>query len=124
MATTATALMTAEELARIPDDGYHYELVRGVLRKMSPASFRPSSGKAGTPIVITGENLTAVTGVEFTKANAPDFKIVSEQQLNVSVPKGAATGPITLHAGQEHVASGEDFTVTKWLPGRAKSRGG
>jgi IPT/TIG domain-containing protein len=87
-------------------------------------SFRPSSGKAGTPIVITGENLTAVTSVEFTNADAPNFKRVSEKQLNVSVPKGAATGPITLHAGQEHVTSGEDFTVTKWLPGRGKPRGG
>jgi Uma2 family endonuclease len=43
MATAATGLMTAEELALLPDDGYQYELVRGVLRRMSPASFRPSN---------------------------------------------------------------------------------
>lgn len=29
-------LMTVEELARLADDGYHYELVRGELRQMSP----------------------------------------------------------------------------------------
>ena len=29
--------MTADELFRLPDDGYRYELVRGELRKMSPA---------------------------------------------------------------------------------------
>jgi len=29
--------MTAEELLRLPDDGYRYELVRGELRKMAPA---------------------------------------------------------------------------------------
>lgn len=29
--------MTAEELLRMPDDGYRYELVRGELRKMPPA---------------------------------------------------------------------------------------
>jgi Uma2 family endonuclease len=34
--TTAT-LMTADELYDLPDDGWRYELVRGELRKMSPA---------------------------------------------------------------------------------------
>jgi len=28
--------MTADELSRLPDDGYRYELVRGQLRRMSP----------------------------------------------------------------------------------------
>jgi Uma2 family endonuclease len=34
---TANQLVTAEELLRMPDDGYRYELVRGELRKMAPA---------------------------------------------------------------------------------------
>ena len=34
--TTATRLMTAEELLAMPDDGYRYELVKGELRKMAP----------------------------------------------------------------------------------------
>ena len=38
MATTAR-LMTAEELLDMPDDGFRYELVRGELVKMAPASF-------------------------------------------------------------------------------------
>ena len=36
MATTNTKLMTAEDLLKMPKDGYRYELVRGVLRKMAP----------------------------------------------------------------------------------------
>lgn len=32
--------MTAEELAALPDDGMRWELVRGELRKMTPAGFR------------------------------------------------------------------------------------
>ena len=36
MATHAK-LMTAEELAQLPDDGWRYELVRGVLHRMAPA---------------------------------------------------------------------------------------
>jgi Uma2 family endonuclease len=42
MATITTA-MTAEELELLPDDGHRYELVRGVLKRMAPASFRPSN---------------------------------------------------------------------------------
>ena len=46
MATTtqpsAGQLLTAEDLVRMPNAGKQYELVRGVLRKMSPPSFRHS----------------------------------------------------------------------------------
>jgi Uma2 family endonuclease len=35
--TTHAKLMTAEELAQLPDDGWRYELVQGVLHKMAPA---------------------------------------------------------------------------------------
>ena len=35
-----TQLMTADQLLAIPDDGYRYELVRGELRKMSPAGYQ------------------------------------------------------------------------------------
>jgi Uma2 family endonuclease len=35
--TTNTQLMTAEELFEMPDDNFRYELVKGELRKMSPA---------------------------------------------------------------------------------------
>ncbi len=34
---TRAQRMTAEELLELPDDGFRYELVRGELRKMSPA---------------------------------------------------------------------------------------
>lgn len=34
---TVSTLMTADELLALPDDGWKYELVRGELRKMSPA---------------------------------------------------------------------------------------
>ena len=34
---TRTRPVTAEELLRMPDDGFRYELVKGELRKMVPA---------------------------------------------------------------------------------------
>src|SRR5215213_3156881 len=37
---TVGTLMTADELLRLPDDGWRYELVRGELQKMSPTGGR------------------------------------------------------------------------------------
>jgi len=37
--SATTQLFTAEQLLHMPDDGYRYELVEGVLIKMSPAGF-------------------------------------------------------------------------------------
>ncbi len=42
--------------------------------------------------MITGDNLTSVTGVSFTGADA-QFKIDSANRVTVSVPNGAKTGP-------------------------------
>lgn len=39
MSTTSTALMTAEELLELPDDGYRYELINGELERMTPPGF-------------------------------------------------------------------------------------
>ena len=36
--TTSMQILTAEDLGQMPDDGFRYELVRGELRKMSPAA--------------------------------------------------------------------------------------
>ena len=38
--TTRTQGMTAEDLMRMPNDGFRYELVRGQLKKMAPARHR------------------------------------------------------------------------------------
>ena len=35
--TTQVQLTTADELLRIPDDGFRYELIKGELKKMAPA---------------------------------------------------------------------------------------
>jgi Uma2 family endonuclease len=36
MSSTTTKLLTADELLVMPDDGFHYELVRGELKRMTP----------------------------------------------------------------------------------------
>jgi Uma2 family endonuclease len=40
MATTATKLLTADDVLAMPDDDYRYELVRGVLHRMPPPGVR------------------------------------------------------------------------------------
>lgn len=77
----------------------------------SITGFDPELGPPGTTVVVSGSDLTSVTGVGFTGADAPQFKIDSDDRLTVSVPNGATTGPITLHVGQEQVASKKNFTV-------------
>lgn len=46
MATTDANLMTAEELLKMPDDGYRYELARGVLKKIAPVGHTGGSYEA------------------------------------------------------------------------------
>jgi hypothetical protein len=75
------------------------------------AQFRPDSGAAGTPVVISGERLDLVTSVEFTDAKQAEITEKTKTQITVKVPDGAVTGPITLRVGQEHVTSEQDFTV-------------
>jgi Uma2 family endonuclease len=48
---TSGALMTADELSLLPDDGWRYELVRGELRKMTPAG--ADHGSVGAEIIIS-----------------------------------------------------------------------
>lgn len=43
MATTAAGLMTAEELALLPDDGDRYEPIKGMPGRMSPGAFEASN---------------------------------------------------------------------------------
>ena len=91
--TTKTKLMTAEELFAMPDDGYRYELVRGELRKMAPASFfhGTSAMRIGAPLAIyviengLGEVCAAETGFRIGSnpdhVLAPDVAFVSRERL-------------------------------------------
>lgn len=73
-----TRHFTAEELLRLPDDGYRYELVQGELKKMSPSGFE--HGRIAARIAIhlggyvrqhrLGEVLVAEAG--FVLARGPD----------------------------------------------------
>lgn len=84
MATTGAKLMTAEELLAMPDDGYRYELIRGELVKMAPASH--AHGREGNRVNRTlsnhvfdnglGETYAAETG--FVLSRSPDTVLVPD----------------------------------------------
>jgi Uma2 family endonuclease len=71
---TVTTLMTADELLRMPDDGYHrYELVRGELRTMSPAG--GDHGSIAASIVVSLGSYVKAKNLGTVYTADPGFRI-------------------------------------------------
>ena len=78
---------------------------------LTPAisGFTPCSGAAGTTVTITGQNLSGATAVAFDGTPAT---IVSHTATQiVTMPAGAATGPITVTTAAGTATSHGSFTV-------------
>ena len=60
------------------------------------SGFSPTSGAAGTSVVLTGTGFLGTTAVSFNGMAAPGFVVNSASQITVSVPAGASTGPISV----------------------------
>jgi hypothetical protein len=80
-------------------------------------SFSPASGPVGCVVVVTGTNFTnpAVTEVRFNGATgtiAPDFAVQTDTELWVTVPAGAANGPIAVTNASGTGTSAAGFTVS------------
>jgi uncharacterized repeat protein (TIGR03803 family) len=74
-------------------------------------SFSPTSGKVGTPVVITGTSFTGTTKVTFGGVPATTFKVDSDTQVTADVPTGAVTGKIAITTPQGTATSSGIFTV-------------
>jgi hypothetical protein len=75
--------------------------------------FSPAFGQPGNVITVTGSGFNSATMVAFN-TNAPtlgDFTNVSDSQLLVVVPQGAASGPLQVFAGGAGVSSTANFLV-------------
>ena len=71
----------------------------------------PTSGAAGTNVIILGTNLTGATAVSFN-GTAAKFKVVSASEITTSVPAGATSGTVTVTtSGGKKLKSGVRFQV-------------
>ncbi len=78
------------------------------------SSFTPTTGTAGTSVVITGTNFYANTGypvtVTFNGTAAASVTVNSATQITAVAPGGVATGPIVV-TSFDTATSGTSFTV-------------
>jgi Uma2 family endonuclease len=94
--TTTRTLMTEDDLLRMPDDGYRYELIEGELRQMSPTGFdhgRCTGNLHGLLIAHVSKNrlgyvLAAETGFVIARTRdgratvrAPDVAFVARDRV-------------------------------------------
>ena len=78
-------------------------------------SFSPLSGQPGTVVTINGSGLSGAAAFLFNSATYADFVIVSSSQLQVVVPVGANTGPLSVVVGGTAYTSSTNFTVAPYI---------
>ena len=74
----------------------------------------PGSGAVGTPVTITGANLMDGGGngaVTFNGTPATILSTSTSTSIQVNVPTGATTGPVSVHANGDTVKSSSNFTL-------------
>jgi uncharacterized repeat protein (TIGR03803 family) len=74
------------------NDGTLFSLDAGLRRFVQAV---PTTGTAGSTVMILGNELTGATGVTFN-GSAAKFKVVSSTEILATVPSGATTGRITV----------------------------
>ncbi|ATB33021.1 IPT/TIG domain-containing protein [Melittangium boletus] len=68
-----------------------------VLPEPEPTGFSPRYGTAGTPVTLTGNNLTGATEVSFDGVDATSFTVVDSTRITATVPPGATTGELRVY---------------------------
>jgi len=129
--STTTQLTTADELFMMPKDGFRYELVKGELRKMSPAGSEHGViiMNLGAPLTlhVKAKQLGVVFGAETgfkiatnpDTVRAPDIAFVRRERIPESgIPKKFWPGAPDLAV--EVVSPGDTFDevgekVEEWL---------
>ena len=80
--------------------------------------FEPTNGPVGRRVTLTGTGFLDATAVAFNGVSASEFEIVSGTSIEVIVPPGATSGPISVVAPGGTVTSAESFTVTTGMLSR------
>ncbi|MEK6325794.1 MAG: Uma2 family endonuclease [Acidobacteriota bacterium] len=134
--STTIRPMTADDLLRMPDDGFRYELVRGELKKMSPAGHKHGriagniTASLGPHVVVNklGRIYVAEAGFlissEPDTVRAPDVAFVNQKRLDeVGDVEGYWPGAPDLVV--EVISPGDAYTeveekVLEWLEAGAR----
>ena len=77
--------------------------------------FSPASGQPGTVVTVNGSGFSEPMAFLFNSAIYADFDIVSSSQLQVVVPVGANTGPLSVVVGGAAYTSSASFTVAPFI---------
>ncbi|MGI6456480.1 MAG: Uma2 family endonuclease [bacterium] len=91
--STSTQRMTAEELLRMPDDGFRYELVRGELRSMTP----PGNEHGYIAGIVFGELY------QYLKKNKLGRIYIAETGFKISSNPDTVRAPDVAFVAQERV---------------------
>ena len=67
-----------------------------IINPTTITSFTPTSGPAGTTVVLTGTFFTGATSVLFNGTPATTYTVNSATQITVTVPANALSGPISV----------------------------
>ncbi|WP_035560612.1 IPT/TIG domain-containing protein [Hymenobacter sp. IS2118] len=109
-ATNATGQLTVRSSANAAaGDAGFAATISCVMPTLS--SFTPTSGAAGTSVVLTGTEFTGATAVRFNGVLAPGFVVNSDTKITVNVPAGAGTGLISVTAPFGTATSTTSFSV-------------
>jgi uncharacterized repeat protein (TIGR03803 family) len=74
--------------------------------------FVPNHGPVGTVVTISGTSLTQTTAVSFHGVPATSFTVVSDSEVQATVPDGATTGHIEIWTAGGTYITYNTFTVT------------
>lgn len=134
--TVQTRTNTADDLARLPDDGWRYELVRGELRTMPPAGHEHGritgavTGELGYYIRQRKLGLVFIAGTGFLLARDPDTVRAPGMAFVAAERAGAPTSPESYWPGApdlaaEVISPGDSYAeveekVVDWLTAGAR----
>ncbi|MDP9295658.1 MAG: IPT/TIG domain-containing protein [Actinomycetota bacterium] len=77
----------------------------------SISGFSPTSGLAGTRVLISGQDFQGTNSVSFNGIRSTSINVISHTKVRATVPSDATTGPIRLVRGNQTVASTSNFVV-------------
>jgi hypothetical protein len=75
------------------------------------SAVQPQSGQAGDMVRIQGSGLAGVNHVLFSDSRDAYFKVLSDNEIQCTVPDGAVPGPIELGTPQGSVKTPVPFAV-------------